>query len=84
MANGSIVSVSMDLRTLIGNALFSKADYILLAHNHPGGDATPSPEDFAATRVIEDALSKVGVRLRDHIIVGENDVVSMREMGYLK
>ena len=84
MANGSIVSVSMDMRTLIGNALFSKADYILLAHNHPGGDANPSPEDYAATRVIQEALEKVNIRLRDHIIVGENDVISMRQSGYLK
>lgn len=84
MANGNIVSVSTDIRLLVKNAVLSHAESILLAHNHPGGDATPSQEDFAATRYIEEALEKVHIRLHDHIIVGENDVVSMREMGYLK
>ncbi len=44
----------------------------------------PSPEDRDATRHIEDALDRVNIRLRDHIVVGENEIVSMREMGYLK
>ena len=83
MTNGSIVSVSMDLRTLIANAILSHAESILLAHNHPGGDANPSEEDCAATRYIREALSKVNIPLQDHIIVGENEVVSMREAGFL-
>lgn len=83
MANGNIVSVSTDIRALVRNAVLSHADSILLTHNHPGGDATPSTEDIHATRCIVEALTKVDIPLRDHIIVGENDVVSMREMGYL-
>lgn len=84
MANGSMKSVSMDIRTLVKNAVLSQADSILLTHNHPGGNAIPSEEDCDATRHIEAALNNVHIRLRDHIIVGENDIVSMREMGYLK
>ena len=82
MTNGSIVSVSMDIRTLVSNAILSHAESILLAHNHPSGDASPSEEDCAATRYIREALSKVNIPLYDHIIVGENDVVSMREAGF--
>ena len=53
-------------------------------NNHPGGDAMPSPEDCDATRHIEEALDRVNIRLRDHIVVGENEIVSMRETGYLR
>lgn len=84
MANGNIRSVSLDIRTLIKNAVLSHADSILLTHNHPGGDAMPSPEDCNATRYIEEALDRVNIRLRDHIVVGEHDIVSMRDAGYLK
>ncbi|MBQ7681357.1 MAG: DNA repair protein RadC [Oscillibacter sp.] len=83
MTNGNIVSVSMDIRTLISNAVLSHADAVLLAHNHPHGDANPSEEDCAATRYIREALAKVNIPLLDHIIVGEHDVVSMREAGFL-
>ena len=83
MANGNIVSVSTDIRTLVANAVLSHAHSVLLTHNHPGGTAAPSREDYAATRCIEEALSKVDIRLQDHIIIGENDMVSMREIGFL-
>lgn len=83
MTNGNIVSVSMDIRTLVANAILSHATIVILAHNHPGGDATPSKEDCAATRSIMEAFSKVNIHLLDHIIVGEHDAVSMREAGFL-
>ncbi len=84
MTNGSILSVSTDTRLLIQNALFSKSSCVIIAHNHPGGEARPSPEDYEATRRIEEALQNVSIKLLDHIIVGEGEYVSLRESGFIK
>lgn len=84
MTNGSILSVSLDIRALVEKAVLSNCMCVVIAHNHPGGDAMPSPEDYQATRRMEAAFSNVNVRLWDHIIVGEEDFVSLREIGFLR
>ena len=83
MTNGSIVSVSTDILTLIRNALVCRAAYVVISHNHPGGDALPSAEDLAATRRIEEALASVSVKLMDHIIIGKDDYASLRRSHFL-
>lgn len=82
--NGSIVSVSTDIRALIRNALFSGSHCVIIAHNHPGGGAAPSPEDYDATRRIEAAFKSVRIKLYDHIIVGNGEYVSLRKIGFLR
>lgn len=74
---GSVNSVDISIRKIIQTALRHSASTVLLAHNHPGGIALPSPEDCATTKTIAGSLSAVGVPLRDHIIVADNDYVSM-------
>ena len=56
---------------------------MLLAHNHPSGVALPSPADNATTLSVFDALRTVGVELADHIIVADDDFVSLRHNGLL-
>ncbi|MBQ6206463.1 MAG: hypothetical protein IJK52_05230 [Oscillospiraceae bacterium] len=82
MTNGSIVSVSMDIVTLVKNALVCKSAYVVISHNHPGGDARPSREDYDATRRMEDAFANVNIKLWDHIIIGKDNYVSLRESQF--
>ena len=58
-------------------------DTVVLSHNHPNGVPLPSREDLAATENIVRALGLVKIRLRDHIILAENDYFSMRESNRL-
>ena len=55
---------------------------IMLLHNHPGGDPTPSREDVMITRRIYEAGELLGIRLFDHIVIGDNCFVSMKEKGF--
>ena len=56
---------------------------IILLHNHPSGDASPSQEDLNVTRRIKEAGQLLGIALTDHIIIGEHAYVSLREEHYL-
>lgn len=55
----------------------------IAAHNHPSGDATPSPEDIAVTRRLQEAGQLLGIELLDHIIIGDGVFTSFRERGLL-
>ena len=59
------------------------ATAVVLAHNHPSGIALPSDDDCAATTQAVQALQTIGVVLADHIIVADDDFVSMAQSGYL-
>lgn len=76
-------AVSLNLRRIVEIAFQCNASVVLLAHNHPSGVAVPSADDCQSTRLAWDALRRVGIRLADHIIVAENDFVSLREDGLL-
>ena len=52
---------------------------MIVAHNHPSGDATPSPEDVAFTRRLREAGRVMGIDVVDHLVVGAGEVVSLRE-----
>ena len=80
---GSINAAEVNLRSIVATALRHNAAGVILAHNHPGGVALPSPEDLSTTRRIRDALEPVGVRLIDHIIVADRDYVSLADSGYV-
>ena len=56
---------------------------VILLHNHPSGDPTPSKEDCLFTRRVEEAGKLMGVPLLDHIIIGDNSYVSLKERGML-
>ena len=65
-------------------ALDEYADSLIIAHNHPGGSATPSQSDIAFTGRLKQALALVDVSLLDHFIVTAKEVCSMREQGYME
>ena len=83
LGGGDATSVLLDIRRIVENAILSSASGVILAHNHPSGIALPSPDDFAATDNVKQALATIGVELIDHIIVADNDFVSMADSGYL-
>lgn len=80
---GSVNSAETNIRKIMNVALQCNAVGVLLAHNHPGGMALPSPEDVATTRYIRDALRPMGVELLDHIIVADQDFTSLAYSGVL-
>ncbi len=81
---GSISYSSMNIRTVVENAVFTGAGAVILAHNHPSGVALPSREDITSTRLVKEALETIDVALADHIIVADGDFVSMAQSGYLE
>ena len=70
-------------REIFINALKNGAVNIILLHNHPSGDPTPSAEDVSTTQRVKEAGSLIGIKLMDHIIIGDNKYVSLKERGLL-
>lgn len=62
-------------------AILSNSASIVAAHNHPSGEATPSPEDVNLTERLRDSGTLLGIDLLDHIILGDDNFVSMKERG---
>lgn len=86
LSEGDIASVGLSMRDLAKTALNCGATAVALCHNHPNGIAIPSDSDVAVTKDAADTLSKIGVQLIDHIIVGDTDFVSMaqsEQYGYI-
>ena len=81
---GGADSSELNLRRLVENALLASASAVILSHNHPSGIALPSTEDYVTTERVQEALRMVGVTLVDHIIVADDDFVSMADSGILK
>ena len=71
------------VRDVAMDALAYDAAGVVMAHNHPSGDATPSAADREATRRIAGALAPLGVRLLDHLVVTRNGTTSFRALGLL-
>lgn len=73
LAIGTLDGANILPRDIIIPALELNAASVILAHNHPSGDAMPSEEDVLVTRNIEKALDLVGIKLLDHIVIGRED-----------
>lgn len=82
LSEGTKYKAPLYTRELIRKTIEADADYVILAHNHPGGDATPSKGDLHTTTVADVALSYVNVSLLDHIVVAGENYSSV--MDYLK
>jgi len=70
-------------REVFTRAIRQCASAVILAHNHPSGDPTPSSEDRNITRRLADAGNIIGIDVLDHIIVGNPDFISFKQEGYL-
>ena len=78
---GSINSSAVRVGEIFKESLKQNAAAIIVAHNHPSGDPTPSPEDVAVTREIVEAGKLLGVDVLDHLVIGQGRWVSLREPG---
>ena len=83
ISKGTVNSSLITPRELFIEALQKDAVSIVLMHNHPSGDPTPSREDMLTTKRILDAGALIGIELLDHIIIGNNCYISFREEGIL-
>ena len=83
LADGDASSANLNIRKVVETALLTSASAVILSHNHPSGVALPSADDEPATRQVREALSTIGVALADHIIVADQDFVSMADSGML-
>ncbi len=82
-AKGTVDHVPVYPREVVKRALELNASALILVHNHPSGDPTPSQSDITMTTQIQDAAQTLGITLHDHLIIGKERELSFRAKGYL-
>ena len=82
ISTGTVNTSIMPTREVYINALKYNAVNIILLHNHPSGDPTPSAEDIRVTKRLKEAGNLIGITLMDHIIIGDNKYISLKEQGF--
>jgi DNA repair protein RadC len=80
---GSLTASVVHPREVFSEALAESAASIIVAHNHPSNDPTPSPEDIAVTRKLVRAGEVMGIPVLDHLIIGNPGVSSLKELGLM-
>ena len=83
MFRGTLTQTAVYPREVVKRALELGAAAVVLAHNHPSGAAEPSRADEFLTQTLKSALGLIDVRVLDHLVVGETDVISFAERGML-
>ena len=83
MSKGTVNASLAGTREIFIEALRYQAVSLILVHNHPSGDPEPSKEDIFMTERIKKAGELIGIRLLDHIVIGDSVYVSMKERGLL-
>ena len=83
VAIGSLDECAAGPREIFRPMVAEAAARVLLLHNHPSGDPTPSPEDVAFTRRLEEAGDLLGIPLLDHVVVGHGTYSSLRDLGHM-
>lgn len=78
VSTGTINASMADPRDIFQRALLSNATYIIVAHNHPSMDPTPSEEDKSITKRLVKAGKVIGIKVLDHIILGDKDYYSFK------
>lgn len=79
---GTLTTALVHPREVYGPAIEQHCHSLLIAHNHPSGDPNPSPEDIHITRELAEAGHLLGIELLDHIVIGRDTYVSMKEQNY--
>ena len=81
--NGTIDGATVHPREVVKACLKVNAAALVLAHNHPSGEAEPSRADIQLTKRLTEAVALVDVRLLDHFVIGGTDVISFAERGLI-
>jgi DNA repair protein RadC len=82
-SKGTVNHTPLYVREVVRRALELGASALIMAHNHPTGDPSPSRDDIALTREVRNALKAVGVSLHDHIIIGRKGHCSLRSLNVI-
>ena len=82
VSTGSLNQSIVHPRELFKTALLSSAAAVILLHNHPTGDPTPSTEDLTITRRLMEAGDMIGIKILDHIVIGDT-YYSFAERGHI-
>lgn len=83
LGEGTVDHVPVYPREVVKRALELNASALILVHNHPSGDPTPSEADISMTLRIQDAAEVLGLSLHDHLIIGKSTELSFKGAGYL-
>lgn len=81
---GGVSSVLVSPRQIVKRAILLDAQSIIMAHNHPSGDPSPSAADVEVTRDVKRAVEALEIRLLDHMVIGRSGSLSLRTLGYLE
>jgi DNA repair protein RadC len=84
LSQGTLTNSLVHPRELFRTAMREAANGVVLVHNHPSGDPEPSPEDRDLTRRLEAVGELVGIRVLDHVVVGDGSFVSFLERGWIQ
>lgn len=80
IATGSSNFVNLNIRSILSETIKMNAPKIILVHNHPSGDSTPSKQDYELTSKIEQASKMLGIELLDHIVIGNMEYTSIKSL----
>ena len=83
VSTGSLNASIVHPREVFKRAMLQNAASIIICHNHPSGDATPSTEDINITKRLHEAGEILGIKLLDHIVAGDNSYTSLKEKGFI-
>jgi DNA repair protein RadC len=83
LAEGTADNCWIHRREIVRRAVVLNATGVILAHNHPSGDPSPSRADISETKDIVEALRAVDIACHDHIVVGANGCASLRSLGFM-
>lgn len=83
VARGALTGCYISPASVFRRALLNNAASIILAHNHPSGDPTPSKDDIELTETLRKAGELIGIKVMDHIILGDGAYKSFKELGYI-
>jgi len=78
---GNVHSAVVRVAEVFRDAIRENAPNIILVHNHPSGDPSPSPDDAALTKQVEEAGRLLGIDVLDHVVIGRSGPASLRELG---
>jgi DNA repair protein RadC len=83
VSEGTLTNTAIHPREAFGDAMRESAASVIFVHNHPSGDPEPSRDDLAVTERLKTTGDIVGIRVLDHVIIGDGRYVSLKERGFL-
>lgn len=84
ISTGTATASPVSTREIFREALRHNASYLIVLHNHPSGDSTPSRQDIITTKRLRDAADLMNLPLLDHIIIGDREYTSLKDKGFFE